>query len=198
MDEELRQYLTGMEERIAERTQLTVRDSETRIVDHVLERTQVTVRDMETRIVANVLERTQEMVRETGGLLEDTEGISNYNGLQTKVTKRWSGKTYIDANFTCSGVRGRDRRNSVPSARSQRSLPMYPPPTSKSDPFSSHDSWASHATSGETFSAARGENPSAKRLFTSCPKGRSSFIRVRAMGATALTVTPSGRARGRR
>jgi hypothetical protein len=33
---------------------------------------------------------------------------SNYNGLQTKVTKRFSGKTYIDANFTWS----RDLTNS--------------------------------------------------------------------------------------
>ena len=33
---------------------------------------------------------------------------SNYNGLQVKTTKRWSGKSYIDANFTWS----RDLTNS--------------------------------------------------------------------------------------
>ena len=60
MDEELRQYLAGMEERIVERTQAM----ETRIVGHVLERTQEMVREAETRIVDHVLERTQEMVRD--------------------------------------------------------------------------------------------------------------------------------------
>ena len=83
--------------------------------------------------------------------------------------------------FTCSGVRARDRRNVVPSARSQRSLPMKPPPTSNRLPFSSHDSWARYATSGETYSGLRAAMRSGGSTV--------SVMREPAMGAMVLTRT---------
>ena len=51
---------------------------------------------------------------------------------------------------TSSGVMDRPDRTTLPRARSQRSLPKKPPPTSKSPPLSSQSSWHSQATSGET------------------------------------------------
>ena len=70
-------------------------------------------------------------------------------------------------------------RNVLPSARSQRSFAKNPPPTSKRPPVSSHDSWHSHATRGDTYSGFK----------ASMRFGGStvSVMRDPAMGAMALT-----------
>ena len=60
--------------------------------------------------------------------------------------------TALHAPLTCSTDSGLPMGKSLPSVRSQRSLPMKPPPTSKMPPFSSQLSWHSQATNGETYS----------------------------------------------
>jgi hypothetical protein len=82
---------------------------------------------------------------------------------------------------TPSGVIGRPRRKVLPLERSQRSLPMKPPPTSNRPPVSSDDSWHSRATSGDTNSGL-----SASIRFCG---STVSVMREPAIGAIVLTRT---------
>ncbi len=82
---------------------------------------------------------------------------------------------------TASGVSSRPSLKVRPCARSQRSLPKKPPPTSKRPPVSLQSWCASQPTSGVTYSGFR---------FSSTSFGRMvSVRRDAAMGAMVLTRT---------